>query len=522
MKLWVRVRVIQQTPTSTATPQPQLRAESRTNRCHTADLAHSKPDNMVFLRDLSFLQHREFKVHGGQVGDNTSDISYHGLCKQIDEGLMAKYTESEIIQGVLCIIKPGQFKDMLINKDDLTLSELGSFLHSHLSEKSGSELFQELMSTKQHEHESPQQFLYRMIGLKQKVMFASRQGNKDIEYEFRTVQNVFLRTIHQGLLPKYSDIRNELKPLLADYSVSDEALIRQVNKVSSEESERQRRLGYSARQKWVKTYLPDHELRPLAELIGQKDLSVLTANGTVLPYEGWVGAMVSLPNSSDPNMVIQVPFLVSSVPLNRPLIGFNVVERLILGSEDDVDLIPTLVSLIRSAMGLQEDKATALVSLIQTKSTNQVDLSQGVLKVGSHDVVIPAGQVRYVKCRIPPTFNTSKALVLFEPSDINPQLQQLDVGNSLIEICQAKVPYVRVPIGNHMKHDVTLPCKTPLGSIESVVRVVQTGELGPATISVTPRADGDDGPRVQLNKGGRRDGVEPWDPPVDISHLNED
>lgn len=186
---------------------------------------------------MSFLQRREFKVHGGQVGDNTSDISYHGLCKQIDEGLLAKYTESEIIQGVLRIIKLGQFKDMLINKDDLTLSELRSFMRSHLSEKSGSELFQELMSTRQHEHESPQQFLYRVIGLKQKVMFASRQDNMDIEYEFRTVQNVFLPTIHQGLLPKYSDIRNELKPLLSDWSVSDEVLIRQVNKVSSEESE---------------------------------------------------------------------------------------------------------------------------------------------------------------------------------------------------------------------------------------------------------------------------------------------
>lgn len=37
----------------------------------------------------------------------------------------------------------------------------------------------------QHGYESPQQFLFRMIGLKQKVMFASRQDNMDIEYEPR-------------------------------------------------------------------------------------------------------------------------------------------------------------------------------------------------------------------------------------------------------------------------------------------------------------------------------------------------
>lgn len=254
---------VQHALTSMATQLPHLRAGSRANSDPTTDSAHNKPDNMVSLRDLSFLQRREFKVHRGQVADNTSDISYHGLCKQIDEGLMARYTESEIIQGVLRIIKRGQFKDMLINKDDLSLSELRSFMRSHFSEKSGSELFQELMSTKQHEHESPQQFLYRMIGLKQRVMFASRQDNMDIEYEPRTVQNVFLYTFHQGLLPKYSDIRNELKPLLSDCSVSDEVLIGQVNKVSSEESEQQRRLEYSPRQKVTNQlcYFPTHEPR---------------------------------------------------------------------------------------------------------------------------------------------------------------------------------------------------------------------------------------------------------------------
>ncbi|XP_026024225.1 uncharacterized protein LOC113022723 [Astatotilapia calliptera] len=230
-------------------------------------MRQSKPDHMVSLRDLPFLQRREFKVHGGQVGDIASDISYHGLCKQIEEGLKVKHTEGEIIQGVLRIIKPGQFKDMLISKDDLTLIELKSLLRSHLSEKSGSELFQELLSTKQHDHETPQQFLYRMIGLKQKVMFASRQDNMDVAYETRTIQNVFLRTIHQGLLPKYSDIRNELKPLLSDYSVSDEALIRQVNKVSSEESERQRRLGYSTRQKVTGQWDVSNEANPEA-LVG--------------------------------------------------------------------------------------------------------------------------------------------------------------------------------------------------------------------------------------------------------------
>lgn len=697
------------TPTSTGSPHTDRSAGTLAQDHSTTDPAHSRPDSMVSLRDLSFLQRREFKIHGGQVGDSVSDISYHGLCKQIDEGLKARHTQSEIIQGVLRIVKPGQFKDMLINKDDLTLSELKSFMRSHLSEKSGSELFQELMSTKQFEQESPQQFLYRMIGLKQKVMFASKQGNMDIEYEPRTVQNVFLRTVHQGLLPKYSDIRTELKPLLSDYSVSDESLIRQVNKVCNEESERQRRLGHGPRQKvsqahsaqlegndtekqpesktksknnvieelnakvdaltklvesltavktpeqscqcahprprlksparrygcpkciekgsdscnhcftcgesghrsqgclkrgqtrnpsqpsadahaisssepspteakppqenhahvktnfvthspvnleteirdrvaqlvgrkcnikcyvhsyavdclfdtgsqvslldrqWVKTYLPDHKVRPLAELIGGPPLKVLAVNGKPLPYDGWVGVTVSLPENSDPNLTIHVPFLVSSVPMDCPLIGFNVIEQLILGPEGGANLLSTLVSLLQGAMNIQDDKASAFVNFVQTKLTNVEKVSRSVLRVGQHDVVIPAGEVRHVKCRVPSPFDTANSIVLFEPTDNNPQLQQLDVGDSLVAISQTKVPYVRVPIGNHTKHEVTLPCRTVLGSIEPVVKILQTDERG------LESSGSQEFPETQQEKCS---GVaEKWDPPVDVSHLSEE
>lgn len=706
----------QDTPTPTITQSLQPRAESVTNSRSTTDMRQSKPDHMVSLRDLPFLQRREFKVHGGQVGDIASDISYHGLCKQIEEGLKVKHTEGEIIQGVLRIIKPGQFKDMLISKDDLTLIELKSLLRSHLSEKSGSELFQELLSTKQHDHETPQQFLYRMIGLKQKVMFASRQDNMDVAYETRTIQNVFLRTIHQGLLPKYSDIRNELKPLLSDYSVSDEALIRQVNKVSSEESERQRRLGYSTRQKvthahtaqlepakdtemtdcksksknkvieelaakvetltkvvesltasqareptcqcahpkqkprqtakqygcpkciesgatscthcficgetghravgclkrsqprssswppadthtprtsgqpdpksrgmcseefahvrsswatlptknadtgaservaqlvgkkckikcyihsfavdclldtgaqvslidrqWAKTYLSDHKLRPLTELIGDKALSVLGVNGQPLPYDGWVGVMVSLPENSDPNLTVQVPFLVSSVPMDCPLIGFNVIEQLILGPNASTNLIPTIVSLLRSAMNLQDDTATALVNFIQTKLTSDNVVSQSVLKVGLYDVVIPAGQVKYVKCKVSSTVDMSNPLVLFEPTESNPQLQQLDVGNSLLTVCDARVPYVKVPIGNHTKHDVTLTGRAALGTIEPIAGVVQTDLPNLGEPKVTQDVDPDVSQIPQ--QCGEDQATQEWDPPVDVSHLTED
>ncbi len=243
-------------PTSTVTAHTHLPNNnnpvySSIPRQEFRDHSTSHSDTMVSIRDIAMLQRREFKIHGGQIGDSVSDIRFSNLCKQIDEGIKEGYTESEIIRGVFRMIKPGNFKDMLITKDDMTVAELKSFLQSHLGESSSTELFHELMTAKQHDHETPQQFLYRMISLKQKILFCSRQVNSDIRYDDHTVQSVFIHTVSQGIGLKDSDIRRELRPFLLDSSVSDETLLRQVIRITSDESERQRRLGQSTRHKVV-------------------------------------------------------------------------------------------------------------------------------------------------------------------------------------------------------------------------------------------------------------------------------
>lgn len=87
-----------------------------------------------------------------------------------------------------------------------------------------------------------------MIGLKQHILFTSKLTDDGIKYSTATVQEVFLQTVFQGLGYKYSDIRRELKPLLANSDVSDETILRHVMRITSEESEQQKRIGPSRRQ----------------------------------------------------------------------------------------------------------------------------------------------------------------------------------------------------------------------------------------------------------------------------------
>ncbi len=116
------------------------------------------------------------------------------------------------------------------------------------------------MCTKQKDSETPQQFLYRVIGLKQKIMLASKHADTGVKYSASTVQDVFLHTVYQGLGHKHDDVRRELKSLLGDTGVSDEAILKQMKKIMCDESERQRRLGPATRQRLTNVHSVQSEV----------------------------------------------------------------------------------------------------------------------------------------------------------------------------------------------------------------------------------------------------------------------
>ena len=266
------------TPTSHPTPHytpvhPPPQNHDTPHHAHQSDTTHPfhTHEKMVSLKDLPYLHRREFKVQGGQIGDHSSDISYNSVCRQMEEGLKDNFGDVEVVRGVLRIIKPGDFKDMLVNKEDMTVAELKGFLQSHLGEKSSTELFQELMCAKQNEHETPQQFLYRVIGLKQRILFTSRQAETEIKCSPETVQGVFLHTVYQGIGHKHNNIRRELKPLLSDSTVTDETILKHVMKITSDESERQRRLGSTPRQKHTAAHSAQVDTAPVKESNPKKE-----------------------------------------------------------------------------------------------------------------------------------------------------------------------------------------------------------------------------------------------------------
>ena len=141
---------------------------------------------------------------------------------------------------------------------------------------------------------------------------------------------------------------------------------------------------------WVKQHLPGNEVRDIGELLGRDGLALKAANGTDLPYAGWVEINFSLvgTNSADS---IRVPFLVSRDALDAPIVGYNVIEEITKQSTDNAPPGPgePIVDILTSSLAsANRDQVEALVQLIKTETPSELS----PVRTRKQDTIIPRGQ----------------------------------------------------------------------------------------------------------------------------------
>lgn len=259
---------------------------------------------------------------------------------------------------------------------------------------------------------------------------------------------------------------------------------------------------------WKDKYLPEQDICPLSQLM-EESLNVTAVTGDEVPYDGYVEVVVNLQGNDDPDLSIRVPFLVCRYTLERPLVGFNVIQELIKSNESRPKLMSILVSLLSGALSIDSAKAEAIVSFIQAEQ--QPKVQNATVRVGMKEITVYPGQVAYITCKVPVDMSESNSLVLFEPKLGATPLTPLSIGAGLMEFQQTNRPYVKVPVSNHSKNTVTLPCSTVLGTIEAIDRVVETNN-GNHKAQVNTASSS---PSQNTNSAL-------WHPPVDVSHLSEE
>ena len=231
-------------------------------------------------QNAASLFRRELKIHGqiGEQGRN-DQLSFVSLSRQIESAVEKGYSEKEVIEAIIKSMKPGlQLRSYIETLRDLTLPRLRQILRSHYKEKSGTQLYQELATMCQGAKESPETFLLRALDLRQKILFASQEADTNLKYDPSLVQGMFLRTIETGL--RDDNILMKLRPILQNKMISDEELIHQVSSISSTETERQARLGKTAKGFQASAVVANDERE--SKPISQKSSQEKTTNSHIL------------------------------------------------------------------------------------------------------------------------------------------------------------------------------------------------------------------------------------------------
>ena len=128
---------------------------------------------------------------------------------------------------------------------DLSLAKVRRILRVHYQDKAASEVYQQLATVCQQGNASPQQFLLRALGLRNKVNFTSQESDCEFNYDPALIQKTFVKSFETGLR---DDI---LASNLRTPGLTVEELMKQVNELASQQAERNTKLS-TERQKATK------------------------------------------------------------------------------------------------------------------------------------------------------------------------------------------------------------------------------------------------------------------------------
>ena len=177
---------------------------------------------------------KEFKINGkiGTPGQKDK-LTFLSLVYQIQNGVKRNYSESDICDAVIKSISPElPLRAYLEGKYNLDLRILSKILRSHFKELDATALFTLLGSTCQKHNESAQEFVMRLMSLRQKVLFVSKEDS--YQYDHRLVQKPFVHALLTGL--KNDNLRSELRAVLKDEVISDEDILEKLSLAVIEEN----------------------------------------------------------------------------------------------------------------------------------------------------------------------------------------------------------------------------------------------------------------------------------------------
>ena len=204
-------------------------------------------------------------------------------------------------------------------------------------------------------------------------------------------------------------------------------------------------------------------LRPISEITGDR-VNLRAANGTVIPYIGWVDLKFNLPNPTATVGTFIAPFLiVNDNELQQPIIGYNVIKEFVTLT-DKVFPSHKSADYLQGAFPTKNKRQLdAIVNFIQTA---KIDVFSEV-KSGEQLIVVPKKSQVNVKCMVRLDTELRGKKAFFEPVTNLFLPEGLVIEEALIDL-KPSTHKLNVRVTNITNHPLQIPNSTVLGNLEHV------------------------------------------------------
>ena len=261
---------------------------------------------------------------------------------------------------------------------------------------------------------------------------------------------------------------------------------------------------------WVKEQFPEEKVYSVSEFL-ERDLHVRAANSTKIECDGVILLPFSL-KGDDCEDGFMVPILVTKQKIAEPILGYNVIEHLVLeGSKEQRLALETRLKCQKTGF-----KVEPLTALIQEKAADPDFLTE--VKT-SAIVKVPAGHRVQIRCRVKAQGNDQKQTVYFSPvaSDRD---DGITFSETVSTLKRGRTNYVYVDVLNVSKVDKVLNKGSVIGSMHSVGAVIPMMKNSPKD-EVMAEVSALDGDTVEnsdkvANDGEKTTETRKWD----LSHLD--
>uniref|UniRef100_A0A8C6LDR0 Gypsy retrotransposon integrase-like protein 1 n=1 Tax=Nothobranchius furzeri TaxID=105023 RepID=A0A8C6LDR0_NOTFU len=263
---------------------------------------------------------------------------------------------------------------------------------------------------------------------------------------------------------------------------------------------------------WKAENIPDVKLRDIAEIVNPGDLQVEAANGTEMPYVGWVEVLFKL--AAGPQEFYVPVLVMKGSQLSRPIIGFNVIEHIITNGQAEMNNNEAKEGFLKSVKmafpTLKRGNEKAFIKAVRVERACEY-----LVKTACSRMSVPSHSTLQVKCRINVRPFKEDTMLVFEP-DGNPLWPEgLQFCDTLLNVRKGVQPNIVLSVQNPTDRDITLTKRVVIGTAQPVISVypVNTGNDSQLPVCIND---------IQThNSEDREASTEPWEPPIDLSHLTE-